>query len=142
MAAEELNRRLVEDFYFRVWNAGDEETARRILAPELEFRGSTGPSKSGVDQFLDYVRLIRGALDEYRCVIEELVTEGDRSFARMRFQGRHTGRFFGVEPTGRPVAWAGAALFRIADGRIRSIWVLGDVDGLKQQLGLAEPTPP
>jgi predicted ester cyclase len=133
---------LIEDFYYEVWNRGDEEVARRILAPDLAFRASTGPVRSGVGQFIDYVRLIRGALSHYECVIEDLVTEDDRAFAKMLFRGRHTGRFFGVDPTGREIAWAGAALFRVAGGKIASIWVLGDVDGLKTQLGLARPVAP
>jgi predicted ester cyclase len=137
-----MNRSLVEAFYYQVWNRGDEDAARRILAPNLEFRGSTGPSTIGMEGFLDYVRLVRGALADYQCVIEDLVIEGERSFAKLLFRGRHTGRFFGVDPTGHEVAWAGAALFHLHDARIRSVWVLGDVDRLKVQLGLAEQVAP
>jgi steroid delta-isomerase-like uncharacterized protein len=137
-----VNRSLVEDFYFKVWNRCDEECARRILASDLQFRGSTGPTKSGIEDFLAYVRLIRRALSEYECVIEDMVTEDDRSFAKMLFRGRHVERFFGVDPTGREITWAGAALFQIRERRISSIWVLGDVDGLKRQLGLAEQIHP
>ena len=92
--------------------------------------------------FVDYVRLIRGALTGYECTIEDVVVEPPRAFAKMFFRGTHTGPFFGVPPTGKVVAWAGAALFTVAGSRIRSIWVLGDVDALKQQLGLAEPILP
>jgi predicted ester cyclase len=118
----------VEEFYFKVWNLGDEEVARRILAPELQFRSSTGPTRAGVEEFLSYVRLIRTALSDYECVIEDFVSEGDRSFAKMLFRGIHTGRFFGVAPTGRQISWVGAALFRFREGRIGAIWVWGDVD--------------
>jgi predicted ester cyclase len=135
-------RGLVESFYFDVWNRGDEEAARRILSSDLEFRGSTGPTKRGVDQFVDYVRLIRGALSGYECVIEDTVLEPPKIFAKMLFRGTHTGPFFGVSPTGKIVSWAGAALFTVAGSRIRSVWVLGDVDGLKQQLALADSVPP
>jgi steroid delta-isomerase-like uncharacterized protein len=136
------NRSLVEEFYFKVWNRGDEGAARRILAPDLRFRSSTGPTKTGVEEFLSYVRLIRSALSDYECLIEDLVSDGDRSFAKMLFRGIHTGQFFGVAPTGREVSWAGAALFCFRDGRIWNIWVLGDVDGLKRQLGLAQEIAP
>jgi predicted ester cyclase len=134
--------RLVEDFYALVWNEGDEEAARRLLAPGLAFRGSTGVGLSGVEPFLGYVRLVRGALSGYRCTIEEVVAEEERAFARMRFAGRHAGTFLGAAPTGRELAWAGAALFHVEAGRIASLWVLGDVDGLKQQLGLAVAVAP
>jgi predicted ester cyclase len=133
---------MVEKFYARIWNAGDEGVAHRLLAPELRFRGSTGVGLEGIGPFLDYVRLIRRALADYRCSIEDLVVEDDQAFARMSFAGRHAGTFLGVAPTGRELRWAGAALFRVEGERIRSVWVLGDVDGLKQQLGISEPIPP
>lgn len=135
-------RGLVETFYFDVWNRGDEEAARRILSSDLEFRGSTGSTKRGVDQFLGYVRLIRGALSGYECVIEDTVVEPPKVFAKMLFRGTHAGPFFGVPPTGNIVTWAGAALFTVAGSRICRVWVLGDVDGLKQQLALAESVLP
>jgi predicted ester cyclase len=135
-------RGLVESFYSDVWNRGDEEVARRILSNDLEFRGSTGPTRRGVDQFVGYVRLIRGALSGYECVIEDTVVEPPKLFAKMLFRGTHTGPFFGVQPTGKLVSWAGAALFTVAGSRISSVWVLGDVDGLKQQLALADSIPP
>lgn len=134
--------RMVEEFYARIWNAGEEGAAHHLLAPELRFRGSTGVGLEGVGPFLDYVRLIRRTLADYRCTIEDVVVEGDRAFARMRFAGHHVGTFMGVAPTGRELQWAGAALFRVEGGRIGSVWVLGDVDGLKQQLGLSESIPP
>ena len=136
-------RQLIEDFYYKIWNTGDEETAHRILASDLTFRGSTGAVKSGVPQFLDYVRLIRTALSEYECVIDTIVSEeGQQSFAKMLFRGRFTGEFFGVTPSGEIVEWAGAALFHFEDGKINSLWVLGDVDNLKVQLGLAKTIAP
>ena len=98
-------RGLVETFYFDVWNRGDEEAAHRILSSDLEFRGSTGPTKQGVDQFLGYVRLIRGALSGYECVIEDTVVEPPKLFAKMLFRGTHAGQFFGVpEVTAGPVS--------------------------------------
>ena len=134
--------KLVEEFYGLVWNEGDEAAARRILAPALAFRGSTGVGLTGLGAFLGYVRLVRGALADYRCTIEALVAEEDQAFARLRFAGRHVGTFLGVAPTGRELAWAGAAHFRVEGGVVASIWVLGDVDGLKQQLGLAVAVAP
>ncbi len=134
-------RGLVESFYADVWNRGDEEVARCILSSDLEFRGSTGTTRRGVGPFVDYVRLIRGALTGYECVIQDVVVEPPKAFARMLFRGTHTGPFFGVPPTGKVVAWAGAALFTVAGSRITNVWVLGDVDALKQQLGLAESVP-
>ena len=74
------------------------------------------------------------ALGNYRCVIEELVTDGNRAGARMRFTGEHRDTFLGVPATGRQLIWAGAAFFRCENGRISDLWVLGDLVELRRQL--------
>jgi predicted ester cyclase len=47
------------------------------------------------------------------------IEDGDTLAIRGRSEGTHTGRFLGVEPTGRRVSWDFADLYRLgADGRI------------------------
>jgi steroid delta-isomerase-like uncharacterized protein len=126
---------LVERFYHEVWNRADEAVARVILHADFRFRASLGPERRGPDGFIEYMRSIHTALADYTCRIEDLVTTGNRAAARMNFTGIHRARVFGVEATGRVISWAGAAFF-ITDGeRITELWVLGDIDSVKQQLG-------
>lgn len=125
---------LVQAFYERIWNAGDLEAAKEVLASGLSFRGSLGAELQGREALLDYVRSVRSALSDYHCEIVECVAEEDRAFARMVFSGRHTAPFRGFAPTGREVSWAGAALFRFAEEVIAQIWVLGDLAGLDRLL--------
>ncbi len=68
------------------------------------------------------------------CEILDCVTEGDRAFAKMRFSGLHTGIFRGYQPTGKPVYWLSAALFRIEREVITELWVLGDLASLDHVL--------
>ena len=77
---------------------------------------------------------MHAALADYRCDILDLVEEGDKVVARMRFHGRHRGPLLGYAPTGRHVEWAGSAHFRFAGGLIAGLWVLGDLHGLVSQL--------
>jgi steroid delta-isomerase-like uncharacterized protein len=125
---------LVRAFYERIWNTGDLGAIPALLAERFVFRGSLGTELRGRDAFADYVRAVRGSLADYRCEILDCVTEGDRAFARMRFSGRHAATFRGNAPTGKPVHWVGAALFRFADGVIAEAWVLGDLAGLDRLL--------
>lgn len=126
---------LIERFYHEVWNRADEAVAREILAANFRFRGSLGPERRGVDGFIAYMRQIHEALAGYTCTILEIVEEDERAAVRLRFAGRHQGLFFGVEATGREIAWAGAAFFETAGSHITALWVLGDVDAVKAQLG-------
>ena len=128
---------LVERFYFEVWNQADEAVAHEILHADFRFRASLGPEKRGPNGFIEYMRSIHAALADYTCVIDDLVVSGDRAAARMTFFGRHHGRFFDVEPTGKEIRWAGGAFFKIDQGQIAELWVLGDIDSVKQQLGAA-----
>lgn len=126
---------LVERFYYEVWNNADERVACEILSDDFRFRGSLGPEKRGSDGFIEYMRSIHQALADYRCIIDGIVVDDEQVAARMTFKGRHQATFFGVEATGREIAWAGAAFFRIENGRIAELWVLGDIDSVKEQLG-------
>ena len=125
---------LVRRFYDEIWNRGNLAAIPEICHREMEFRGSLGDEKRGHEGFAEYVRYVRGALDEYKCHIEETVTEGNRIFARMLFVGVHQREFLGYPPTGKTLTWAGAALFTIKDDRIAELWVLGDLHGLIDQL--------
>ncbi len=126
---------LVRAFYADVWEAGRLDRIAVLMDPEVTFRGSLGPVLRGHDAFAGYVRQVRGALAGYRCEILALVEAEAGAAARMRFSGEHTGApLLGVPPTGRHVAWEGAAFFDCPQGRIRDLWVLGDLDALRAQL--------
>jgi steroid delta-isomerase-like uncharacterized protein len=127
--------RLVERFYHEVWNNVDADVAREILHADLRFRASLGPVRIGPEGFIEYMRSIHAALADYKCTIDDLIETDRRAVARMRFRGLHQGEFFGVPATGREIEWAGAAFFSTDGLQITDIWVLGDVDSVKQQLG-------
>src|SRR5271165_2324514 len=131
---ESSPRELVERFYYEVWNRADEAAAKEILHPDFRFRGSLGPERRGPEGFIEYLRSIQAALGNFTCTIDDLIVTDDRAAARMTFSGVHRDRLFSVDATGREILWAGAAFFA-SDGRqITTLWVLGDVDSVKQQL--------
>ena len=120
---------LVEAFYARIWNAG-QEFVDDLLTDDFAFRGSLGTQSTGRVAFMEYVYGVRGSLAQYHCEIVTCVTELPNAFARMRFSGLHVAPFRGFEPTGKPVHWDGAALFTFRAEAIASLWVLGDLAGL------------
>jgi predicted ester cyclase len=130
-------RVLVQRFYNEVWNQADESVAWVLLHPQFRFRASLGAERDGPKAFIDYLRAIHAALGSYTCVIEDLVESDCRAAAKMRFRGIHRGPFFGVSPTGRQITWAGAAFFTTDGRQITALWVLGDIDAVKRQLGSA-----
>ena len=129
---------LVRRFYDELWNEVNLAVATEILDPEVTFQGSVGVGATGPAQVCDYVTMVTTALSGYRCDVEMLVEDGDRAAAKVLFSGIHVGDFLGYAPTGRKVEWRGAAFFTAGNGRLRDIWVLGDLATLRSQLeGLA-----
>ena len=124
----------VRVFYSEIWDKQNYDEIPNVLNPEVVFRGSIGQEKKGFDEFRDYVHLIHGALSRYRCLIDELVVEPNKVFAKMTFTGIHTAEFLGYAATNMRVSWSGAALFSFADDKVSNLWVLGDIKGLEQQL--------
>ncbi len=134
----ERNVRLIERFYHDMWNRFEKSLFPELLREDLRFRGSLGHDVRGHAEFGEYVDFIQRAFPDFHNHIEDIVSEGDRSFVRLTYTGTHLGEVFGIAPTRKRIEYAGAALFSFQDDRIASIWVLGDIHGLQQQL-LAAP---
>ena len=129
-----VEKKLVEAFYFEVWNKKNYQKAQEILAEHFLFRGSLGDSKEGVDGFWSYVESVHNTLANYECIIEDLVVGNGEIAAKMLFKGTHQNDFFGVKATQRVIQWSGAAFFKVFDQKISQLWVLGDIDAIKSQL--------
>jgi steroid delta-isomerase-like uncharacterized protein len=130
---------LVERFYHQVWNRADEAEAQKILAADFRFRASLGPELRGPGGFIAYLRSVRAALENFTCTIEDLIASDDCAAARMRFSGKHRGKMFGIEATGRDIVWSGAAFFKTRHGTITELWVLGDIEAVRRQLSPERP---
>ena len=132
--ADARHEALIRRFYDDMWNQFDTSVFAEILEPSIRFRGSLGTETVGFDEFAGYVASIEAFAPDFHNEIVSLISEGDRTFARLRYTGTHEGEVFGLPATGRRFAYAGAAVFTIPGDRIAAVWVLGDVYGLLQQL--------
>lgn len=139
MSIEE-NKAIVRRYYERLWNAWDLALVEELIASDITFRGSLAVTVSGREGFNRYVALVRAAFPDFHNAVEDLIAEGDKVVARLTYRGTHQGELFGIAPTGRPVAYAGVAIFRIVAGRIAEGWVMGDTLGLMRQLGAIPET--
>jgi steroid delta-isomerase-like uncharacterized protein len=134
---------LVHRFYARAWNLWDDAVVPQILAEDFTFRGSLGDEVHGRDGWRAYRAKVRAAVPDFHNEVVDLVCEGDRAAARLRYTGHHRGVLLGVHGTGAVVDYAGAAFFTARDGRLTGAWVLGDLDSLRAQLtSLVRPAPP
>ncbi len=134
MSSTELFEKQVRFFYSQVWDAHDVGAIAEVFHEDLSFRGSLSETRRGHDGFQDYLDSVHQALGDYRCVIEDLVSEPGKVFAKMHFTGIHRGPFMGYSATQQRVSWSGCALFTFSGDKVSDLWVLGDLKSLEQQL--------
>jgi steroid delta-isomerase-like uncharacterized protein len=130
------NRRIIERYYSELWNAWNFDLADQLISPAVKFHGSVGVAVHGLDEFRNYMSLIRSAFPDFHNTVEEMVAEDDRVAARLTYRGTHRGVIFGVAPSGKAISYDGLALFQIQAGKIISGHVLGNVIHLLSQLGI------
>ncbi len=128
------NVHIIGRFYNEMWNQFDKRLFPTLLTEDIRFRGSLGQSALGYGEFGQYVDYIRNAFPDFKNYIKDVVTEGDKSFARLTYKGTHQGEIFGIPPTHKAIEYTGAALFHFRDGKIAEVWVLGDIYDLLRQL--------
>jgi predicted ester cyclase len=135
-------KEVVRKFYKDMWDHADVSLIPEIFLADFTFRGSLGPALAGHDQFAAYVRWVTDSLEHYTSDILGLVEEGDMVAGKLRFHGTHRKPLFGYPPTGRHVWWYGAPVFTFSNGKVRDLWVLGDIHGLIARIESTAATPP
>ncbi len=72
-------------------------------------------------------------------VLLHLEPRGDTVFGVWRVLGVHTGDFYGVPPTGRPIDVLEVGIWRLENQLIVEAWYFGDGLGFLRQVGLNPP---
>lgn len=132
--------KLLERYYYEGWNKAAIHVTEQVLADNVQFRGSFRRKPlRGIAAFNEYMQKTHKAIFNNRVQILQVVLAENRRTAAVRLMNRgiHKGDFFGVQGSGHEISWGSAAFFTFSqDGKkITDIWVIGDIDGLKNQLG-------
>lgn len=134
-SAEE-NEAIVRRFYNELWNGWRLDLVDEIVSSDLRFRGSLGSTHEGRDDFKRYAEEVRAAFPDWHNQVDEILAVDDRVVARMTWSGTHRGLLGDIEPTDAHIEYAGAAFFRLKDGLIEEVWVVGDTQKLWRALGV------
>jgi steroid delta-isomerase-like uncharacterized protein len=131
---KDRNRDLIRRFYDDLWNRFDKGEIPELLTEDVRFRGSLGEEKLGHSGFAEYMDRIQTAFPDFTNYVEEIISEGDRAFAKLTYHGTHQGIVLGIPPTERRIEYEGAAVFTFRKDKIAEVWVLGDIHRLLRQL--------
>jgi steroid delta-isomerase-like uncharacterized protein len=122
---------------YELLNAGDVDGFGDLLADDfIEHEEIPGlaPSKDGVKTFF---RMQIAAFPDLRLAVEDVVADGAKLVARVRYTGTQQGEFQGMPATGKAVDVQLIDIFAFADdGRVREHWGVIDLLAMMQQLGV------
>ncbi len=118
----------------QVWSKGEVDLIPRIYARDYVGHFPGGEVVRGREGIRSLVESHRKSFPDWREVVVETISEGDRVASRYRSTGTHRGEFLGISPTGNVVEVAEVSVYRMVDGQIAEQWAFPDVVSLQQQL--------
>jgi predicted ester cyclase len=132
-ATLEENKHLVEQIVDRIF-VHQEDAAIDELVSEDFVPHTYGPMPKGREGLREGMKRAGAGVSEAEFTIHDLIAEGDRVAARLTTSARHTGKFMGVEPTGRRYSIDEIHIFRLRDGQLVEHWHAFDTANLMAQL--------
>lgn len=118
MTVEE-NKRVYER-YIGLLNAQDFGALDEVVDPGRYREICVGftPGWVNLPEAVASLEKVVGGIPDLNARIDDLVSEGDKVYARLTVTGTNSGRFFGAPPTGRSYEASMFDYARIEDGRI------------------------
>ena len=74
------------------------------------------------EEFKKFHHSFRSAFQNIHISVDETVSERDLVVGYYKIKAMHTGVGFGMESTGKPVAFDGMLMFRVRDGKVVEAW--------------------
>ena len=139
----EENLRIVRQA-FEATNTGDTSRVHEFISPHyFNHESQVDPVRSklrGPEEFTDTVRALRGAFTDLHYQEQGVFAADDKVALVVKVNGKHTGTFFVIPPTGNNISYQAVNIFTIGDdGKIVEHKAIRDDLSLMVQLCVAGP---
>jgi predicted ester cyclase len=129
------NKLLVERMHAELLEKRDPGIVDRYFAPGFVSHNMPPGFPPGAGGVRRFFTVLAAALKDVTVTVDAIVAEGDLVAVRTTTRGTHTGRLFGIPPSGRQLAIDGTDIVRLKDDRIVEHWGLTNTVGALQQVG-------
>lgn len=128
---------VVRRFNREVFNGRDYDLLAELQSPEYIQHGPLpGAELSGREESEETMRTFHAAFPDVEATEEVAFSDGEYVCTHYTYRGTHDGDLMGIPATGKRGEVWGTVINRIEDGRIAEAWVLVDLLGLLQQVGV------
>lgn len=84
-------------------------------------------------------KMMLAAFPDFRATVDEVLQDGDKVVARVRFSGTHQGDFMGIPASGNTIEWNVIDIMQFRDDKAVAHWGVMDMAGAMAQMG-AQPS--
>jgi len=115
MSLEE-NKAIVRRF-IEAENKRNLDSMDEFIAPDFVSIESDTPTR-GLEIYKQGIKTFTKAFPDLRGTIEDIIAEGDKVMARVKYTGTNTGEYLGLAPTGKKISMKAVAIYRIVDTKV------------------------
>lgn len=130
------NSEIIAAFIEQIWNNRNFEKLSEFMHPDFKDY-SLPPSLSADIEGMKKWILSTGVSFEHKTIVEDQITEGNKSIAKIKMEMKHIGLWRNFEPTGMEFTTAGYRYFQLQDGKIIAHWALIDGQAIENQIANA-----
>ena len=138
MINTDKNKQIIHDLIQVVWNSQNLTALKDFWTEDCINHAMPGTDNRGLEALQVYHQSFFAdffsAFSDVQIGIMQQVAEGDRVVTYITLRGKHSGSFFGIQPTEKNISMSAIRIDRMQDGKISEHWSVGDMAGLMQQL--------
>ncbi|MEH2251953.1 ester cyclase [Nostoc sp.] len=131
------NKQIIQNLVQVVWNDRNLTALKDFWTEDCINHTMPGSDNRGLDALRVYHESFFAdfsAFSNIQIEIVQQVAESDRIVTYITTQGKHSGMFYGIPPTGKSISISAIRIDRVQDGKIAEHWSVSDAAGLMQQL--------
>jgi predicted ester cyclase len=128
----------VRKIYEEAYNKGNLDVLDDIIDANYCRHQPPMRKVSGLAAYKKFISEVLGAYTGFEMKIEEIISDGNKTVARLTLTGKNTGRIPSLQtpPTGREISMPSCVVSTWEKGKIVEEWAYNDYLGLTYQFGV------
>jgi len=112
------NKTIIRRFIEEIENTGDVSNIREFISDDYVEVHNGETFQIGIEGAIDHVLGVRHVFPDLRMTIEDQVSEGEWVVTSYTVTGTFRQKWFGMNPTGKPITFTGVNMDRVRNGKI------------------------